>query len=212
VHHRIKNNLQSVIGLLQRQARRAPEARAAIETAVGQVGAVAAVHGLQGRAGDEHTSLESMLVSIVRNVGQITGITPSLELVRDGAAGEHQVVEAEAVPLALVLNELITNAVKHTPAGAEGGEVVVKVCLQAGGAVVEVCNGPAALPPRVDLDAGTGLGTGLQLVRSLLPGRGADLVLAAGDDRVRASLRLGPPVLRLVSGAAVSCGPDSLVK
>ncbi len=212
VHHRIKNNLQSVIGLLQRQARRAPEARAAIETAVGQVGAVAAVHGLQGRAGDEHTSLESMLVSIVRNVGQITGIAPSLELVRDGAAGDHRVVEAEAVPLALVLNELITNAVKHTPAGAEGGEVVVKVCLQADGAVVEVCNGPAALPPTVDLEAGTGLGTGLQLVRSLLSARGADLVLAAGDDRVRASLRLGPPVLRLVPGAAVSGGPDSLVK
>ena len=210
VHHRIKNNLQSVIGLLQRQARRNPQARGAIEAAVAQVGAVAAVHGLQGRAGEEDASLVAMLDSIVANVEQITGVRPSLKVTGQDVGGEQRVVDAEAVPVALVLNELVTNAVKHTPAGT--GRVKVRACLGTEGAVIEVCNRPAALPPGLDLETGSGLGTGLRLVRSLLPAQGAELVLAAGGGGVQARLRLGPPVLRAGPGSRGSGGRDSLVE
>jgi two-component sensor histidine kinase len=78
----------------------------------------------------------------------------------------------EAVPVALVLNELILNAVKHSPAGSR--DPTVSLSADYSGAQILLRNAVAGVP-RFDFASGAGLGTGLRLVRSLLPQRGAQL-------------------------------------
>ncbi len=115
VHHRIKNNLQGVAGLLQQNAARHPEVAAILTESVGQVQAIAQVYGLQvGSAGPLRLAgvLEAIALSVQRTFGRavrvhLDGDEPACLLLP----------EAESIPIALTLNELLTNAVKH---GAPG--------------------------------------------------------------------------------------------
>jgi len=103
--------------------------------------------------------------------------------------------ENEVVPLALIVNELIMNAFKHSPGG---GNNPVTVALENGEdyARIIVCNPSGRLPREFDFDAGTGIGTGLSLVKSLLPPDGAVLRFHnETGDGVHGELTLRPPVI-----------------
>ena len=107
VHHRIKNNLQGVVGLLRQYATDHPELTALIETIVGRIYAIATIHGLQAQSLSEEVELDKLLLNIIKaSAGEIVEYQNILPCVvwlnRD-----------EAVPIALVLNEIVTNAVKH---------------------------------------------------------------------------------------------------
>jgi len=109
VHHRIKNNLQGVAGLLQQNAARQPELAAALSEAVGQVQAIAQVYGLQvGATGP--LALAGLLRAICGSVQRTFGRT-----IVFGEVGSvpHLLPESEAIPVALTVNELLTNAIKH---------------------------------------------------------------------------------------------------
>ena len=110
VHHRIKNNLQGVAGLLQQYAQRHPEVASALGEAVSQVQAIAQVYGLQvGAHGPLHLAAvaEAIAQSVQRTFGRTIHFAASAD-----AAG-FVLPEAESIPIALVVNELCTNAVKH---------------------------------------------------------------------------------------------------
>jgi two-component sensor histidine kinase len=95
--------------------------------------------------------------------------------------------------LALILNELIFNAVKHQ--GSEKESIQVYVQDQQGGARVRIVTPDAHLPPDFDFLTGDGLGTGLKLVKSLLPSTGSQLQMRNEAVGVIAELQLSPPVL-----------------
>jgi two-component sensor histidine kinase len=95
------------------------------------------------------------------------------------------------VPFALTLNELVSNACKHRLAGA-AEPVRVSVRQLDRVLSVRVSGGPASLPPGFDFAAGRGLGTGLKLVRILLPGEGASLAYSQEGGQVVAELRFFP--------------------
>ncbi len=190
VHHRIKNNLQGVAGLLQQIALRKPEVAAAIDEVVGQVQAIAQVYGLQvGTTGP--LSVVSVLEAIVGSVQRTFGrsIVCSVE---GASAAEWMLPEVEAIPIALTLNELLTNAVKHSPAAA--GDVPIACTLHCGDAEVALAIANAA-----QLPAGFSLGripngvSGLGLVRALLPRRSAAMTIEQRGDRVVATVTLAPP-------------------
>ncbi|HSJ49427.1 MAG TPA: PAS domain S-box protein [Gammaproteobacteria bacterium] len=191
VHHRIKNNLQGVVGLLREQASAHPELEEAISAAIGQVQSIALVHGLHGQGDDLQVRLCDMVQAIARTASTLTraSVQPLLEL---DMPQPVQVRTEEAVPLALVLHELIQNAVKHG-AGA-GSPVTVRLYQTDQAAEVEVA-GPGRLAGDFDFATGQGLGTGLGLVRSLLPHQGALLTFEQAGDTVRARLRLETPVI-----------------
>ena len=112
VHHRIKNNLQGVAGLLQQIAQRKPEVAGAISEVVSQVQAIAQVYGLQvGESGP--LQLMSVTQAITVSVQRTFGRTIRFEVLGD-APHEWTLPEAESIPMALTLNELLTNAVKHS--------------------------------------------------------------------------------------------------
>ncbi len=115
VHHRIKNNLQGVAGLLQQTAARRPEVAALISEAVGQVQAIAQVHGLQvGVSGPLRILplVEAITASVQRTFGRPISVS-----VQGTPAHRFALPEAESIPIALTVNELLTNAIKHSAPG-----------------------------------------------------------------------------------------------
>lgn len=188
VHHRIKNNLQGVAGLLQQIAARKPEVASAIAEVVGQVQAIAQVYGLQvGVTGP--LRLKSVLEAITGSVQRTFG-HPIL-LTVDGEAHRWALPEAESIPIALTVNELLTNAVKHSLAG-RGLQVGCTLVCGDDGVVVSISN-RATLPPGFSLARFPGGVSGLGLVRSLLPRRSATLAIEQRGEDVVATITLKPP-------------------
>ncbi|HEV8690597.1 MAG TPA: PAS domain-containing protein, partial [Ideonella sp.] len=112
VHHRIKNNLQGVAGLLQQNAQRHPEAATALGEAVGQVHAIAQVHGLQvGMTGP--LRVRGVIEAIAQSVQRMFGRAIRFE-VTGPAPHRFALSEADSIPIALTVNELLTNAIKHS--------------------------------------------------------------------------------------------------
>jgi signal transduction histidine kinase len=136
VHHRIKNNLQGVAGLLQQNATRHPEVAMVLHEAVGQVQAIAQVYGLQvGASGP--LELASLLRAIAASAG--TQLRPQHHVHVQGEV-PHVLPEAESIPVALTVNELLTNAIKH----GQGGEVRCQLQAEGEGVLVQIC-GPGCV-------------------------------------------------------------------
>ncbi|WP_158288861.1 PAS domain S-box protein [Rubrivivax albus] len=195
VHHRIKNNLQGVAGLLQQYAARHAEVAPVLGEAVSQVQAIAQVYGLQvGASGPLRLArvVEAIVQSVQRTFGREIGF--------EGGAGAlaFELPEAEAIPIALVVNELLTNAVKHG-----GGTVRCRVMAEPDGdaAVVDIRHA-GQLPEAFDLARFPGGVSGLGLVRALLPRRSATLSLEQVGEEVLTRVRLSPPSVRRDAGAA----------
>jgi len=191
VHHRIKNNLQGVAGLLQQNAARHPEMATVLSEAVSQVQAIAQVYGLQVGSGGP-LRLAKVIEAITQSVQRTFGRTITFEA-RDGAAA-YLLPEAESIPIALTVNELLTNAVKH----AAGGDVRCSVAGIGGGeaAVRLEIHNRATLREGFDLAKVPGGVSGLGLVRALLPRRTATLTLAQQGDEVLAGVELRAPSVR----------------
>ncbi|MFO1321580.1 MAG: PAS domain S-box protein [Burkholderiales bacterium] len=196
VHHRIKNNLQGVAGLLRSHAHRDRHAATALESAIAQIQAIATVHGLQGAE-------DGSGVDVIRVVEAIAQMLETLTSVRidiagdDGVGPRLQLAEDEAVVTALILNELIVNAVKHGAVHGPAGGVRVRVQSMTDSVEVDVRN-RGTLLPGFDLDRRSGLGTGLKLVCALMPKVGLSLDLRTDGDDVVATVRASAPVVRVV--------------
>jgi PAS domain S-box-containing protein len=187
VHHRIKNNLQGVAGLMQQIAQRRPEVAPVIAEVVGQVQAIAQVYGLQvGAVGPLRA--KSVVEAIAGSVQRTFGRT--IRFAVEGPAPHVWALpEAESIPIALTLNELLTNAVKH---GRPDGEVgCTLVCADAGVSIV--IDSVATLPPEFNVARVPGGVSGLGLVRALLPRRSASLEIEQRGERVVATVALQPP-------------------
>jgi PAS domain S-box-containing protein len=207
VHHRIKNNLQGVVGLIRRHADRNPAMRESVEEVITQVNAVAVVHGLQEKEGIRSLMLCDMTMAIAEAVVGLTGATVE-PVVERLVAFPIGVAEEEAVSIALILNELIVNAVKHGEA-RDGEPVQVSLDRVEDRALVRIINRARSLPPGFDFAAGRSLGTGLSLVRSLLPAGSATLSFQMQGDHVITELWLKPPVVVLPAIDAPACSGDN---
>ena len=187
VHHRIKNNLQGVAGLLQQIAQRKPEVAPAIAEVVGQVQAIAQVYGLQvGVTGP--LRVKALVESITGSVQRTFGCQMQLT-VRGPMPEAWALPEAESIPVALTINELLTNAVKHS-----AGLARVDCTLDVADAEVKVTIANLGrLPDGFTLSRFPGGVSGLGLVRALLPRRSATFTLDQHGDEVRAVVTLVPP-------------------
>ena len=165
IHHRVKNNLQTVAALLRLQARRmtVPEARAALEEAVRRVGSIALVHETLSQSLDESVDFDEIadrLRVMVTDVGSTGGSVTSSRL---GSLGE---LSGEvATPLAMVLTEILQNATEHAFAGGPG-HVELAVSRRADGLVLRVSDDGRGFPESFDLDRSSSLG--LSIVRTLV--------------------------------------------
>jgi PAS domain S-box-containing protein len=192
VHHRIKNSLQGVTGLLRRFATAHPPLAPLLAEAAAQVQSLAAVHGLQGRSASGRVKLCELLRSVA------DGAQSLMQARIEANIPSHcdpclAIADKDAVPVALALNEIVVNAVKH---GKPGGRVRLDAAIDAaaGTAEIRVVN-PGRLPPGFNPATGSGNGNGLQLIRMLLPPQGARFNLCEQEGEVTAILRLAAPVI-----------------
>jgi two-component system, sensor histidine kinase PdtaS len=127
IHHRVKNNLQTVASLLRLQARRldSDEAREALSESVRRISSIALVHETLSQDSRQRVSFDKVGQRLIEMLAAgLTDPEHPVTMRIDGGAGE---LPAEvATPLALVLSELLQNSVEHAfPTG--GGEVVVQL-------------------------------------------------------------------------------------
>ncbi len=192
VHHRIKNNLQGVAGLLQQSAARRPEIAQQLVDIAAQIQAIAQVHGLQVR---DQTDLAfcALVRAIVANLVRGFGRPIRLDDEAFAALEGWRVPEQEAVPLALVVNEMCTNAIKHC--APPEGVIAVRMACEDDALVLEVVNA-GRLPEGFSIERLSGAPSGLGLARALLPRRGARLAVDERLEQVVARLVVAPPTLR----------------
>jgi two-component sensor histidine kinase len=176
IHHRVKNNLQTVAALLRLQGRRLtePEARAALAEAERRVGSIALVHETLSREPGESVAFDDVADRVVGLVADLGGGRGggAPALVRDGSFGS---LPADlAMPLAMVVSELLQNAVEHSGAS----RVVLRARREANRLEVDVEDDGSGLPDGVTGESGGSLG--LQIVRTLV------------TDELGGRLHLGP--------------------
>jgi two-component sensor histidine kinase len=166
IHHRVKNNLQTVAALLRLQARRtsAPEARQALDEAVRRVASIALVHETLSTSLDERVDIDQVIDRVIPMLTEVA-ITETRVAVR--RAGSFGVFTAErATPLVMVLTELVQNALEHAFAPGQQGEVVIEVDRSARFLDVVVADNGRGLPAGFSLERADRLG--LQIVRTLV--------------------------------------------
>jgi two-component sensor histidine kinase len=191
IHHRVKNNLQTVAALLRLQARRLPAgetgARDALREAERRIGSIAVVHETLSQSRSDAVDFDEVADRVVALTGEMGSGTGSVRVRRDGSFG--LLAPEVATPLALVLVELVQNAVAHGLRDRDG-EVVVEVHPgPATSLVVTVTDDGAGLPEGFDQRSGTGLG--LQIVRTLVEGElGGSLSLAPAGPGTRVCVDL----------------------
>jgi two-component system, sensor histidine kinase PdtaS len=171
IHHRVKNNLQTVAALLRLQARRlhAPEAREALEEAVRRVGSIAVVHETLSHAPEEIVDFDDIADRVAMMAGEVSAIQAPVIPKIVGSFG--MLPASVATPLAMVLTELLQNALQHGLGRARSSAPALLEVLafrDSERLSVTVADNGAGLPVGFDPEATTSLG--LQIVRTLVVG------------------------------------------
>ncbi len=165
VHHRVKNNLQIVSSLLHLQAASIADvaARRAFEESENRVRAIALVHGLlQGDEEDRldaHEYLERLVMHLRSAYDGREDVTVAVE------ASPIPLPLEKAVPLGLMVSELVSNAMKHAFQPGRGGHVVVSLREANGTKVLSVADDGRGIPAELDWHRVSTVG--LQVVRAL---------------------------------------------
>ena len=167
VHHRVKNNLQTIASLLRMQGRRAgsEEARRALAEANERVASMAVVHELLAGSTEECIDFIEAAHTVAEMVRQgLAGDNPGVVVKVKGSTGD---VPAQiATSLALVVAELAHNAIEHGIAGRDKGLVEIEMRRLADGIVLTVRDDGQGLPSDFDLTSSSNLG--LEIVRTVV--------------------------------------------
>ncbi len=168
IHHRVKNNLQTISSLLRLQARRLqnPEAVAAVAESVRRIRTIALVHeSLSREPGDDVNFIEIVRPLLRLAEESLQSPDRPVEFTLAGHGG--RIPASVATPLSVVLTELMQNAVDHGfPEGSGGGRVVVSLTNDGEELSVEVVDDGLGLDPSFKIESATGLG--LSIVRTLV--------------------------------------------
>jgi len=167
IHHRVKNNLQTVAALLRLQARRigVPAGRLALDEAVRRVGTIAIVHETLSQTVDDTVVFDDVADRLLGMVAEVAATEARVRVQRRGSFG---VLGADiATPLAMALTEILQNAVEHG-LGSSAGEVTLTADRREGRLRVVVEDDGRGLP--ADFDADQSAHLGLQIVRTLVVG------------------------------------------
>jgi len=165
IHHRVKNNLQTVASLMRIQMRRtnSEETKEALDQAIRRVSAIALVHNTLAEGFSDEVNFDEVFESSMRLVGELaTESSREIKLRIDGKFG--QVDSKLATPLAVALTEVVTNAASHG-LGKHGGRIVITPRQTAKQLTIEVEDNGVGFQKE---DIGKGLGT--QIIKTLIEG------------------------------------------
>jgi two-component sensor histidine kinase len=189
IHHRVKNNLQTIASLLRLQARRmtTPEARQALLESVGRISSIAVVHEILSGSGTENvdfkeiaTNINSMIRSGLVDPGK------RINIVTRGVGG--QIPSPVATALALVLTELVQNAVEHAFVGRSEGKIVTSLERRSKFFTMTVSDDGNGLPENFNVMQNSNLG--LQIVHTLVSDELGGTWEMSGNGGTKVTVRL----------------------
>jgi two-component sensor histidine kinase len=172
IHHRVKNNLQTVAALLRLQGRRMelPEARAALEEAERRIGSIALVHETLSQSFGDVVDFDEIADRLLRTVLAVSDEASGAGRVRAERIGSFGDLPGEvATPLAMVLTELIQNAAEHA-FDQRGGTLTIAVNRIRDRVRLRVSDDGVGLPADFDPAASLGLSIVTTLVEGELHG------------------------------------------
>ncbi len=187
IHHRVKNNLQTVSALLRLQARRIedPGAASALNEAVRRIASIALVHETLSSSTENTVAFDEVLTSLITHALELSPRMGELSIERNGQLGSLE--SRLATPLSLVVTELMHNALEHGLA-QQGTKLLIDVQRYSNECVVKINDDGIGLPDGFDITTSSNLG--LQIVRTLteneLKGK---LTLISTDSGTVATLR-----------------------
>jgi PAS domain S-box-containing protein len=166
VHHRIKNNFASIGGLLSMhmQAVTSPEAVAALQDAIGRVDSMRLLYEKLLLGGDfQDASAKNYVESLATSV---VSLFPDLAKVKLGMdVDEFKLDPKRLFPLGIIINELLTNIMKHAFAGKKSGAITLSLAKNGSRVTLTVQDNGVGLPSGFDISASRGFG--LMLVKML---------------------------------------------
>ena len=192
VHHRIKNNLQNVVSLLTTYSRKTPDLQPIIHDASAKISSIAEAYGLQSRSTKSIVYIGDLVTAIIENERKLFLSQLNLSI-SDELRENGKVAEREITPVAVILSELVTNAIKHGEKSLGARVVHVNLTKEAESVRIEIINGirKDALDSRTPSNLTSG--QGLSLIRSLLPPQGATLTHTEKNFRMHVVLKLFSP-------------------
>jgi len=167
LHHRVKNNLQTIAALLSMQQRRSSTSaeRAAFAESVSRVQSIAAIHDLLSREDIGVTGVEDITRLVVTSAtGALSTISVRVQI--QSRAGHALIASREATVLALVLNELVTNSIVHGFEGRDSGRITLTIDRDADLIRICISDNGRGLPDGFDPEKHGGLG--VQIVKTLV--------------------------------------------
>jgi two-component sensor histidine kinase len=186
IHHRVKNNLQTVSALLRLQARRIddPGASQALNEAVRRIASIALVHETLSSSADSLVAFDDVLDRLVAHALELTPRMSELNISRIGSLGSLE--SRIATPLALVITELIYNALEHG-LESEGSKLEIAISQLGKSVKVTITDDGVGLPEGFSVAQSSNLG--LQIVRTLTENelRGK-ITLISDENETRAEL------------------------
>jgi two-component sensor histidine kinase len=187
IHHRVKNNLQTVSALLRLQARRIedPSAASALNEAVRRIASIALVHDTLSTSTENEVAFDEVLTSLITHALELSPRMGELRIERKGELGSLE--SRLATPLSLVVTELMHNALEHGLA-EQGSVLTIELSRYSNECVINITDDGVGLPEGFDLATSSNLG--LQIVRTLTENElEGVLKLESTDTGTQANLR-----------------------
>ncbi len=167
VHHRVKNNLQTLAAILRIQARRVrgEEARQQLSDAVNRILSVAVIHEFLSEDEHQPINIRDLCQRIAFQVRQVAG-NPDQEIAIDITGPNIRLPAGQATPVAMVINELVLNALEHGLSGHSRGRISIELAESGNTVCVAIRNSGSSLP--IGFDPLHSPSLGLQIVQTLV--------------------------------------------
>lgn len=166
IHHRVKNNLQTIASLLRLQSRRAQsaEAKAVLTDCIGRVNSIAIVHEYLSQHEDGLINVAQVAKGIYKAIVS-SMLHPEFQLKTEFQAQELLLPSEKATSIALILNELLQNSIEHAFEGRREG--TLQVFFQGNGGYYElvITDDGVGLPQ--DFDINKTISLGLKIIKTM---------------------------------------------
>jgi two-component sensor histidine kinase/putative methionine-R-sulfoxide reductase with GAF domain len=188
MHHRVKNSLQTIASLLRLQLKvgKVDSLEKAITQSINRIQSIASVHELLSNESLDDVPIKRLAETILS--GTVRSLLPDEGNVRISVEGEDFLLPSgNATYVALILNELVQNAVEHGLKGTLGNELTVRVARDEDNVIIDVINDGEPLPEDFDIRHHRKLGLRIveSLVRDNLLG---DFVMVSENGKTRSTV------------------------
>ncbi len=167
IHHRVKNNLQTIASLLRLQSRRSssPEVREALKESVNRILSISVVHEYLSQQDGEHIDVVEITKNILKQVAK-NMVSPDFKLETRFDGPDLVLPSKQAGNIAVCINELVLNTLKHAFKGRNHGLIGLSIEENEDSYSLDIYDDGVGVQEKIDIDKSRSLG--LQIVRTFV--------------------------------------------